>query len=83
MDHESLVQIQRIVNAATETLRVEIVSAKRQVGILTEGFRHEVKLVVEGFQIHLGRRHVDDRAYMNEQFRETQAVAYQGDLQGE
>jgi hypothetical protein len=28
-------------------------------------------LVAEGFQMHLDRRHADDRAYLDEQFRET------------
>lgn len=73
MDQESLAKIQQIVNAATETLRVEIVDAKRHTGVLTEGLRHELQLVAEGFQMHLDRRHADDRAYLDEQFRETRA----------
>jgi hypothetical protein len=28
-------------------------------------------LVAEGFQMHLDRRHTDDRAYLDAQFRET------------
>jgi hypothetical protein len=71
MDQESLAQIQQIVGAATETLRTEIVDAKRHTGVLTEGLRHELQLVAEGFQMHLDRRHVDDRAHLDEQFRET------------
>ena len=74
MDQESLAQIQQIISAATETLRVEIVEAKRHAGVLTEGIRHELQLVAEGFQLHLDRRHVDDRAYLDEQFRETRAL---------
>lgn len=74
MDQESLAQIQQIVNAATETLRVEIVDAKRHTGVLTEGLRHEFQLVAEGFQMHLDRCHADDRAYLDEQFRETRAL---------
>ena len=74
MDQESLSQIQQIVGAATETLRIEIVDAKRHTGVLTEGLRHEIQLVAEGFQMHLDRRHVDDRAYLDEQFRETRAL---------
>ena len=74
MDQESLEKIQQIVAAATETLRIEIVDAKRHTGVLTEGLRHEIQLVAEGFQMHLDRRHVDDRAYLDEQFRETRAL---------
>ena len=57
MDKESLAQIQQIVSAATETLRVEIADAKRHTGLLTEGLRRELQLVAEGFQLHLDRRH--------------------------
>ena len=71
MDQESLAQIQQIVGAATEVLRTEIVDAKRHTGVLTEGLRHELQLVAEGFQMHLDRRHTDDRAYLDAQFRET------------
>lgn len=74
MDQESLAQIQQIVGAATETLRTEIADAKRHTGVLTEGLRHELQLVAEGFQLHLDRRHADDRAYLEEQFRETRAL---------
>jgi hypothetical protein len=74
MDQESLTQIQQIVGAATEALRTEIVDAKRYTGVLTEGLRHELQLVAEGFQMHLDRRHADDRAYLDEQFRETRAL---------
>ncbi len=73
MDQESLVQIQQIVGASTEALRTEIVDAKRHTGFLTEGLRHELQLVVEGFQMHLGQRHADDRIYLEEQFREARA----------
>ncbi|MDH4329518.1 MAG: hypothetical protein OEV77_13420 [Nitrospira sp.] len=81
MDQESLTQIQQIVGAATEalradltgTLRTEIADTKRHTGVLTEGLRHELQLVAEGFQMHLDRRHADDRAYLDEQFRETRA----------
>ena len=74
MDQESLAQIQQIVGAATETLRVEIADSKRHTGVFTEGLRHELQLVAEGFQMHLDRRHVDDRAHLDEQFRETRAL---------
>lgn len=74
MDQESVAQIQQIVGAATEALRAEIVDAKRHTGVLTEGLRHELQLVAEGVQMHLDRRHSDDRAYLDEQFRETRAL---------
>jgi len=74
MDQESLAQIQQIVGAATEALRSDIADSKRQTGVLTEGLRHELQLVAEGFQMHLDRRHADDRAYLDEQFRETRAL---------
>ncbi len=82
MDQESLAQIQQIVGAATEairadltgTLRTEIADTKRHTGVLTEGLRHELQLVAEGFQLHLDRRHADDRVYLDEQFRETRAL---------
>ena len=81
MDQESLTQIQQIVGAATGalradltgTLRTEIADTKRHTGVLTEGLRHELQLVAEGFQMHLDRRHADDWAYLDEQFRETRA----------
>lgn len=73
MDQESLVQIQQIIGTATEFLRTEVVDAKRHTGVLTEGFRHELRLVSEGFQMHLGQRHADDRVYLGEQFREIHA----------
>ena len=73
MDQESLAQIQQIVGAATETLRVEIADSKRHTGVLTEGLRDELQLVAEGFQMHLSRRHTDDQAYLDAQFGETRA----------
>ena len=74
MDQESLAQIQRIVDGATEALRGEITDAKRHTGVLTEGLRHELQLIAEGFQMHLDQRHAGDRAYLDEQFRETRAL---------
>ncbi|MDO9120068.1 MAG: hypothetical protein Q7U39_19110 [Nitrospira sp.] len=74
MDQESLAQIQQIVGAAAEALRADIADAKRHTGVLTEGVRHELQLVAEGFQLHLDRRHADDRAYLDEQFKETRSL---------
>ena len=96
MDQESLVQIQEIIGAATESLRADIsdarrhtdtlteglreelradiADAKRHSGVLSEGLRHELQLVAEGFQMHLTRRHAEERAYLDEQFTETRAL---------
>lgn len=74
MDQESLAQIQEIVGAATESLRADIADARRHTGVLTEGLRHELQLVAEGFQLHLGRRHAEERTYLDDQFRETRAL---------
>lgn len=74
MDQESLTQIQQIAGTATEALRADIADAKRHTGVLTEGLRHELQLVAEGFQMHLDRRHAGDRTYLDEQFRETRAL---------
>ncbi len=92
MDQESLAQIQQIIGAATEAIRVEItdvkrhtdvatealqeeiVEAKRHTGVLTEGLRHELQLIAKGFQMHLDRRHAEDRTHLDEQFRETRAL---------
>ena len=71
-----MTQFQQIVGAAAEALRTEIVEAKRHTGVLTEGLRHELQAVAEVFQLHFDRRHADDRAYLDEQFRETRALIY-------
>ena len=76
MDQESLAQIQQIVGTAAEAIRADIADAKRHTGVLTEGLRHELQLVADGFQMHLDRRHADDRAYLDEQFRETRALIH-------
>jgi hypothetical protein len=75
MDQESLAQIQQIVGAATESLRAEITDSKRHTGVLTEGLRHELQLMAEGFQMHLDRCHTDDRGYFREQFTQTRSQA--------
>lgn len=71
MNQDSLAQTQQIVNAAIQTLRIEIVDAKRHASVLTERLWHDLQLVAEGFQMHLDLRHANDRAYLDEQFRET------------
>jgi hypothetical protein len=73
VDQDSLAQTQQIINAAIQTLRIEIVDAKRHTSVLTESLWHDLQLVAEGFQMHLDRRHADDRAYLDAQFRETRA----------
>jgi len=71
VDQKSLGQIRQIVNVAAETLRIEIVDAKRHTSVLTERLWHDLQLVAEGFQMHLDLRHADDRAHLVAQFRET------------
>lgn len=66
MDQKSLGQIQQIVNVAAETLRIEIVDAKRHTSVLTERLWPDLQLVAERFQMHLDLRHADDRAYLDE-----------------
>lgn len=76
MDQESLAQIQQLIAAATDSLRGDIADSKRHAGVLAEGLRHELQLVAEGFQMHLDRRHVEDRSFLEEQFRETRALIH-------
>lgn len=83
MDQKLLAKTQQIVIAAAETLRGEIADAKHHSRVLTEELRHEVQLVAEGFQLHLDWRYVDDRAYLDEQFREIRVVASQRHLRDE
>jgi hypothetical protein len=74
MDQESLAQIQQLIAAATESLRGDLADSKRHAGVLAEGLRHELQLVSEGFQMHLDRRHAEDRSFLEEQFQETRAL---------
>ncbi len=74
MDQESLAQIQQLIAVATDTLRGELADSRRYSGVLAEGLRHEVQLVAEGYQMHLDRRHAEDRSFLEEQFRETRAL---------
>ncbi|MDH4078957.1 MAG: hypothetical protein OEU68_03990 [Nitrospira sp.] len=76
MDQESLAQIQQLIVSATDTLRGELVDSKRHAGVLAEGLSHELQLVAEGFQLHLDRRHAEDRSFLEEQFRETRALIH-------
>lgn len=66
--------VKRHTDVVTEALRADIADAKCHIGVLTEGLRHELQLVAEGFQMHLDRRHADDRKYLDNQFRETRAL---------
>lgn len=74
MDQESLAQIKQLITVATDTLRGELVDSKRHAGVLAEGLRHELQPVAERFQMHLDRRHADERSFLEEQFRETRAL---------
>ncbi len=66
--------VKRHTDVATEALRADIADAKHHTDVLTEGLRHELQLVAEGFQMHLDRRHADDREHVDNQFRETRAL---------
>lgn len=76
MDQASLAQIQQLLASVTDTLRGELADSKRHAGVLAEGLRQELQLVAEGFQTHLDRRHVEDRSFLEEQFRETRAIIH-------
>lgn len=74
MDQESLAQIQQLIAAATDTFRKELADSKRHSGVLAEGLCHELQLVAGGFQMHLDRRHAEDRSFLEEQLREIRAL---------
>jgi hypothetical protein len=61
-------------NGLRQELRADIAEARRHSGILNEELRHELQLVAEGFQLHVERRHAEERAYFDEQFRETRTL---------
>lgn len=69
-------EVRRHTAAAAEVLRGDIAEVKRHTGVLMEGLRQEVNLVTEGFQMHLDRCHVDDREYLDIQFRETRSLIH-------
>lgn len=50
MDQESLVQIQQLIAAATDTLHGELVDSNRHAGVLAEGLRHELSLLPKDFR---------------------------------
>ena len=56
---------------ATETTAEDI---KCHTGVLIEGLRHDLQSVTDGFQMHLDRRHAEDREYMEREFREGRAL---------
>lgn len=47
---------------------------KRHTGVLVEGLRHELHLVAEGLITHINVRHAEDRAYVDQRFRETHTL---------
>ena len=61
-------------DVATEALRSDVGELKRRNGVLVEDLRREVELVTEGYQMHLDRRHAEDREHLDYQFRETRAL---------
>ena len=61
-------------NESTATdLRQDMTDLKRHTGVLVEGLRHDIQMVAEGFQLHLDRRHSEDREYMEREFQEMRA----------
>ena len=62
-------------NESTATdLRQDMTDLKRHTGVLVEGLRHDIQMVAEGFQLHLDRRHSEDREYMEREFQEMRAL---------
>ena len=47
---------------------------KRHTGVLVEGLRHEVQLLAEGLAMHIEVHHVQDRAFLEQQFSETRTL---------
>jgi chromosome segregation ATPase len=47
---------------------------KRHTGVLVEGLRHEVQLLAEGLAMHIEVHHVQDRTFLEQQFRETRTL---------
>ena len=64
---EGIEQAQR----GTESrLGERIDETKRHSGVLVEGLRHELQLVAEGIQMHIERRHREDRDHVDQRFQE-------------
>ena len=47
---------------------------KRHTGVLIEDLHSKLDLVVEGLEMHIERRHVEEREYTDNQFHETRAL---------
>lgn len=64
--------------ASAAGLRQDIAASseetKRHTGVLIESLRHDVQSMAEGFQMHLDRRHAEDRDYMDREFQELRAL---------
>lgn len=75
---EEMTALRQSTEATATDLRQEMATTaediKRHTGVLTEGLRHDLQLVAEGFQMHLDRRHAEDREYMDREFRELRAL---------
>ena len=57
-----------------QRLDERIEEVKRHTGVLTEGLRHEVQIVAEGFAIFVEGRYTQDQAKIDRQFQETHAL---------
>ena len=68
------VELRQDMNALRQSTEMTAEDIKRHTGVLIEGLRHDVQSVAEGFQMHLDRRHAEDREYMDREFRELRAL---------
>ena len=63
-------ELRRDMGALRQSTETSAEDIKRHTGVLIEGLRHDIQSVSEGFQMHLDRRHAEDREYMDREFRE-------------
>ncbi len=68
------VELRRDMAALRQSTEMTAEDIKRHAGVLTEGLRHDIQSVAEGFQMHLDRRHTEDHEYMDREFRELRAL---------
>ena len=71
---QDMVELRQFTESTATDLRQDIGDVKRHTGVLVEGLRHDIQMVSEGFQLHLEKRHREDREYMEQEFREMRAL---------
>jgi len=74
MDQELVQYLEERFERQEQRLDERIEEVKRHTGVLTEGLRHEVQLVAEGFAIFVEGRYTQDQAKIDRQFQETHAL---------